>query len=977
MVPFALLMGLLLPMATFFNIQSITVPGWIYAAIRTRNHAAGAVAFAVFSWISVGFGVLGTGALFVRMLEKKIKWTTRLMLLGAFCQGLLSTILFIVLVTWTLTTDTPASPSTYYFEGLVFCLLAAVTSLAVSAMGFYQLHLNRGQLYEWTLYQLSPSQRQVTLLLIATVSYIVVGGVLYGAVEGWDFDDATYWSVVTFTTIGFGDLVPRTVVGKLMLPPFASIGIVLVAFNIYAIREVVLELVTLQLAEYFTKHFNTTGVSTSADDSRSGKVSPLDAASPHLLPTPSPRLTRHPTVHPTGGTGTSSGGRSPRPRSASIDATSSSASGPDEVSDHLTYPSRGLPPPHPPMTAEPVAFAPTGGAHAHLAPHLKPRPVSSSFAENMGERAAARESRVGFVGTGGADDDDGMMLGAPALRPISASYDEISEGTPLLIHDEGTGRGAARRKDAATRRRVLRASTTSAMMMDTPDIAGRSGVPRTLVLSRGAKFPNLTITGDLRRQHVLDVTQETFKRGIVNGLAVVVANTVVFGSLFAYFEKWNFLEGLYFTYVSLLSIGYGDYVPRTVQSRSIFIWFIFIGVASITYVGSLLAERALNQWTLTVKLIERRVDRYERKARIKKQYRKDVETAVATANAKHRRRSAASASGEMGLGASASEDSLRKGKEAMLGVEEAGNGADMGASPMAGTSTESEEEEEVERVYVFEKSKDAEVRLGLAIQGVEEAKKDAGPGVAKMVKLLSIVAAALVALPSVLALPTGAPRCLINKAGISGVHTRVADLGYTITVTPDTYTPGGEPIKITITGGPADFQGILTYATPGDASDADLDADKKILTHVGAFVLPEGLRAQTVESCTAAKVQNEAPESTITHSAPFASGKAPKELMWKPPAKDAGVVTINMAISTGSPSSGQMTFVKPITIKSAGGGAGPVNNAPAGNNTGVVSQNPTSIPKRYQCRLKGSKGMSNWGGSVPSAPSSSGYGAKY
>jgi hypothetical protein len=39
------------------------------------------------------------------------------------------------------------------------------------------------------------------------------------------------------------------VIGKLLLTIFASVGVVLVAFNIYAVREVVLEILTFQVSE--------------------------------------------------------------------------------------------------------------------------------------------------------------------------------------------------------------------------------------------------------------------------------------------------------------------------------------------------------------------------------------------------------------------------------------------------------------------------------------------------------------------------------------------------------------------------------------------------------------------------------------------------------------------------------------------------------------------------------------------------------
>ena len=39
-------------------------------------------------------------------------------------------------------------------------------------------------------------------------AYIVMGAVVYVGWEGWSLGDATYFSFITLTTIGFGDFVP-------------------------------------------------------------------------------------------------------------------------------------------------------------------------------------------------------------------------------------------------------------------------------------------------------------------------------------------------------------------------------------------------------------------------------------------------------------------------------------------------------------------------------------------------------------------------------------------------------------------------------------------------------------------------------------------------------------------------------------------------------------------------------------------------
>jgi len=49
----------------------------------------------------------------------------------------------------------------------------------------------------------------VTLVLLILVGYTALGACLLSTLEGWSFFDAFYFSFITMTTVGFGDLVPE------------------------------------------------------------------------------------------------------------------------------------------------------------------------------------------------------------------------------------------------------------------------------------------------------------------------------------------------------------------------------------------------------------------------------------------------------------------------------------------------------------------------------------------------------------------------------------------------------------------------------------------------------------------------------------------------------------------------------------------------------------------------------------------------
>lgn len=59
---------------------------------------------------------------------------------------------------------------------------------------------------------------------------IIVGSITFHYSEGWDFSQATEYSVVTILTIGYGTLVTKTDRGKLLTIAYATCGLAVVGF---------------------------------------------------------------------------------------------------------------------------------------------------------------------------------------------------------------------------------------------------------------------------------------------------------------------------------------------------------------------------------------------------------------------------------------------------------------------------------------------------------------------------------------------------------------------------------------------------------------------------------------------------------------------------------------------------------------------------------------------------------------------------
>jgi len=76
--------------------------------------------------------------------------------------------------------------------------------------------------------------RGIIIPIVLFFIMIFIGAFFYTFLEGWSYLDALYFSVITATTVGYGDFVPITSAGKIftIIYAFCTIGFAFYFFTL-------------------------------------------------------------------------------------------------------------------------------------------------------------------------------------------------------------------------------------------------------------------------------------------------------------------------------------------------------------------------------------------------------------------------------------------------------------------------------------------------------------------------------------------------------------------------------------------------------------------------------------------------------------------------------------------------------------------------------------------------------------------------
>ena len=85
--------------------------------------------------------------------------------------------------------------------------------------------------------------------------------------------------------------------------------------------------------------------------------------------------------------------------------------------------------------------------------------------------------------------------------------------------------------------------------------------------------------------------QDPYVRGLT-GLTVTIL--AIASIIYRYLEGWRWIDAIYFSVITLATVGYGDFSPQTDAGKIFTIFYIFLGLGLFVTTATAFADRMIN-----------------------------------------------------------------------------------------------------------------------------------------------------------------------------------------------------------------------------------------------------------------------------------------------------------------------------------------------------------------------------------------------
>lgn len=378
------------------------------------------------------------------------------------------------------------------------------------------------------------------------------------------FFEIRFFVIVTITTIGFGDRVPQTTGGRIFVVVYAAGGIVLLALAINAIRYVILE----DLHRRFAARSKERKAKRDARRRERRDQRAHQEERRLRLQDAMERIQQMEASQPPVGSGTSTTPGAPEAKQSPNGTVSDShyfthfprhfnvANG-----SRLRLPSvftRSMSGPKP-KSVDSI------NSRQQDASNITLTDSPSQGAIEMLRIPGSNISRYEQAGANANEDSSEPQAGATSRRnPYNVDEDLLRYAT-VYPHNSYS---STHEKSWLDRFRFFRRPSTQ-----------ETTQPTTLEEQREAD----------KRQAYKESMME-YQRRLRLSAAMFLTFWLVGAIIFTFVESWDFGASVYFVFIAFSTVGYGDFVPKTMAGRSIFLAYCLVGVVTLTSLASLISE---------------------------------------------------------------------------------------------------------------------------------------------------------------------------------------------------------------------------------------------------------------------------------------------------------------------------------------------------------------------------------------------------
>ncbi|KAF9179682.1 Potassium channel [Haplosporangium sp. Z 767] len=199
---------------------------------------------------AIVFTMLSCIGVTLRIMDK-FPWLRRIPVLTAYLEAIFCTA---ALITFLSTHSLP--PGGQFSHGFLACVITVIFSTIVAIMlsvDWYRGFPSAG---------LSATLKALIISSFVMTIVIIIGAAIYHTLEDWKFDTAVHFCIVSFATIGYGNVVAKTTAGKIIFFFYGILGISSMGFFVVSLRNAVIEQFQWRLVDRFSKPAHLTRVQT-------------------------------------------------------------------------------------------------------------------------------------------------------------------------------------------------------------------------------------------------------------------------------------------------------------------------------------------------------------------------------------------------------------------------------------------------------------------------------------------------------------------------------------------------------------------------------------------------------------------------------------------------------------------------------------------------------------------------------------------